>query len=162
MISIGLNLILGLMLFCALVLGMRLDRKLRALKASHLDFAKAVSELDGAALRTEANLAALRASAEAQRGELASRIDQARIACQRLEQLTAAAESVAERPLALTERAPPAPREPVRRETVLRDAHVSELRPAAAPVRSRAMIDDDLFEAAPARPQLAAVGGGRR
>src|SRR6202000_1752724 len=75
MISIGINLILGVMLMCALVLGLRLERKLKALKQSHLDFAKAVSELDQASVRTEQSLASMRAASEVARTELAARID---------------------------------------------------------------------------------------
>ncbi|MGZ6013180.1 MAG: hypothetical protein ACXWK0_15160 [Caulobacteraceae bacterium] len=64
MIAISLNLILGMLLCCALVLGVRLERKLRDLRDSHADFAKAVSELDQAAGRTESSLATLRAGTE--------------------------------------------------------------------------------------------------
>ena len=98
MIAIGLNLILGMLLICALILGLRLERKLRGLRDSHADFAKAVSELDQAAGRTENSLATLRAGTETARNEVASRIDQARIACQRLEKLVADADKAADRP----------------------------------------------------------------
>lgn len=162
MISIGLNLILGVLLFCALTLGFRLDRKLRGLRQSHQDFAKAVSELDQAAARTEQSLASLRAGTETAKGEVASRIDQARLACQRLEKLVADADKAIERaaaqpllqqPLALSQpidRAPslaagpsaiarpdPAP---------VRPAAPVQTRPAPEPARSRAKrLDDDLF-----------------
>lgn len=180
MISIGLNLILGMLLFCALVLGLRLERKLRRLRDSHVDFAKAVGELDQAAGRTEHSLAALRAGTETAKNEVASRIDQARIACQRLEKLTADADRAAERlaaqPLALLDRAaPPPPRAPqapqspkpapsaiARPEpeylwaddmTATRPAPAQPImaRPSPAPSRSRArMVDDDLFAQGPA------------
>ena len=175
MISIGINLILGMLLTCALVLGLRLERKLRNLRESHTDFAKAVSELDQAAYRTEASLDALRTGAEDIKGELVSRIDQARIACQRLEKLSADAERAANAPLALSQvlTPPPAVR-PVERAVAphlmpsplvqaplgasafarpepefLRPAAPVQARPAPAPAspRSRAkMIDDDLFD----------------
>ena len=107
MISIGINLILGMLLTCALILGVRLEKKLRGLRQSHADFAKAVNELDGAAARTESSLQALRAGAETAKTEIASRIDQARIACQRLEKLSADAERVAnQRPAAGPSAAP--------------------------------------------------------
>lgn len=158
MISIGLNLLLGVMLFCGLLLGVRLEKRLRGLRDSHLDFAKAVSELDQAADRTEASLAGLRAGTEAARTDLAARIDQARLACQRLEQLTAAAEKALERPLPLAAAGvAAAPR---------LTAQASPLRPVAVPpVRSRALVDDELFDSGPAREQrrpLAALAGGRR
>jgi hypothetical protein len=170
MISIGLNLILGVLLFCALVLGLRLERKLRGLRDSHADFAKAVGELDRAAGRTESSLAALRAGTETAKSEVASRIDQARIACQRLEKLVADADKAATRlasqPLALLDRAPP-PARPVQTppaapapSAIARPAPEFE-RPAApvqtrpapepAPSRSRAkLVDDDLFAQGPA------------
>jgi hypothetical protein len=169
MISIGLNLILGALLFCALVLGLRLERKLRGLRDSHADFAKAVGELDRAAGRTENSLAALRAGTETAKSEVASRIDQARIACQRLERLVADADKAATRlaaqPLALIDRAPP-PARPVQapppapppsaiarpEPDVERPTAPVQNRPAPepAPSRSRAkLVDDDLFAQGP-------------
>jgi hypothetical protein len=184
MISIGLNLLLGVMLFCGLLMGVRLEKRLRVLRDSHLDFAKAVSELDQAADRTETSLASLRAGTEAARTDLAARIDQARLACQRLEQLTTAAEKTLDRPLPLSAPAPApvhAPADTVAafaarladapsalRSTAsaMRAAAPAPLRPMTAPpVRSRAMVDDDLFESGPRReqrPLLAAFAGGRR
>jgi hypothetical protein len=158
MIAIGLNLILGVLLFCALILGVRLERKLRGLRDSHADFAKAVNELDRAAGRTENSLADLRAGTETAKGEVASRIDQARVACQRLEKLVADADKAAVRlsqPLALLDRAPP-PARPIQAppaapapSAIARPGPEFQ-RPAAAPepapARSRAkLVDDDLF-----------------
>jgi hypothetical protein len=163
MIAIGLNLLLGVMLFGALLMGVRLEKRLRGLRDSHLDFAKAVSELDQAADRTEASLASLRAGTEAARTDLAARIDQARLACQRLEQLTAVAEKALDRPLPLAV----APAEALMAPAARRTAAHPPLRPVPAmpPVRSRALVDDDLFDSGPAReqrPPLAALAGGRR
>ncbi|HEY4031930.1 MAG TPA: DUF6468 domain-containing protein [Caulobacteraceae bacterium] len=175
MIAIGLNLILGVLLFCALILGLRLERKLRGLRDSHADFAKAVGELDSAAGRTENSLQALRAGTETAKNEVASRIDQARIACQRLEKLTADADKAADRlaaqPLSLVNRAPPPPRAPqpaappppapsaiARPEPDhLRPAAPvqPQVRPAPEPLRAQSprsrarMIDDDLFDLDP-------------
>ncbi|MEI9890052.1 MAG: DUF6468 domain-containing protein [Caulobacteraceae bacterium] len=162
MISIGLNLILGMLLFCALVMGMRLEKRLRNLRESHTDFAKAVGELDHAAGRTESSLAALRSGSAEIKDELVSRIDQARIACQRLEKLSADAERLANQPLALSrpiERMipPPLAQAPVGASAIarpepepMRAAAPVQTRPAPmaapepSPVRSRArMIDDD-------------------
>jgi len=168
MISIGLNLILGVLLSCALILGLRLERKLRGLKDSHADFAKAVNELDRAAGRTENSLADLRAGTETAKSEVASRIDQARIACQRLEKLVADADKAADRlaaqPLPLIDRAPP-PARPVQAppaapapSAIARPAP-EFARPSAAaaaapaPARSRAkLVDDDLFAQPSAAP----------
>lgn len=171
MISIGLNLILGVLLICALVLGVRLERRLRGLRQSHTDFAKAVGELDQAAVRTESSLAALRAGTEAAKSDLASRIDQARIACQRLEKLAADAERILDRPLPLSQpfTHPAALSQPIERAVAAPMAHASSafarpepelMRPAAPvqtrpspvePARSRAkLLDDDLFDHSPA------------
>jgi hypothetical protein len=179
MIAIGLNLILGGLLFCALILGLRLERKLRGLKDSNADFVKAVSELDQAAGRTEHSLAALRAGTETAKNEVASRIDQARVACQRLEKLVADADKAADRlsaqPLMLHDRAPP-PARPVQAPppapapsaiarpepeymwaddvTVGRPAPAAAPGPAPSPWRSRAkLVDDDLFAHGPAPAQ---------
>lgn len=154
MISIGLNLILGVLLACALVLGLRLERKLRGLRDSHADFSKAVGELDRAAGRTETSLAALRAGTETAKSEVASRIDQARIACQRLEKLVADADKAANRlaaqPLALMDRAPP-PARPVQAPPPPAPAPSAIARPEPTPSRSRAkLVDDDLFAQGPA------------
>lgn len=160
MISIGLNLILGMLLTCALILGVRLEKRLRGLRQGHADFAKAVGELDQAANRTETSLAALRVGTEQAKTELTSRIDQARIACQRLEKLSAEAERIADRPLPLAHPAPLAatPSAFARPEPeALRPAAPIQTRPAPAPapapVRSRArLIDDDLFASEPPPP----------
>jgi hypothetical protein len=161
MISIGLNLILGVLLFCALILGLRLERRLRGLRDSHADFAKAVGELDQAAGRTEHSLAALRAGTETAKTEVASRIDQARIACQRLEKLVADADKAADRlaaqPLTLIDRAPPParpvqapPPAPARSAIARPEPEFARQAPPARPEpvspRSRAkLLDDDLF-----------------
>jgi hypothetical protein len=158
MIALGLNCLLALLLLCGLVLGLRLDKRLRGLRDSHADFAKAVEEMDQAALRTEASLAALRAGTEQARTELASRIDQARLLTQRLDKLTAdAARALESAPL---RSAAPAPTRPVSASAPPRPAPVLERAP-----RSRVKVDDDLFEIVAERdrrPPLAAVMGGRR
>ena len=205
MISIVLNLILGVLLFCAMIMGARLERRLRTLRQGQVEFTKAVSELDRAATRTEAGLASLRASSETARTELASRIDQARIACQRLEQLTADAEKALSQPLSLNQPLAQAARassvgggrhdfghsalaqaalaqSALAQSAQAQSGHGSAagtrsepaaLRPVAAPVpmrpsapsRSRALVDDDLFDVGSPverRPSLAAMMGGRR
>jgi ABC-type transporter Mla subunit MlaD len=102
MIALGLNFLLGMLLICGMMLGLRLDQRLRGLRDSHADFAKAVEELDQAALRTEASLAALRERTEEARTELGARIDQARLLTQRLDKLNADAGRLIDQPLPVT------------------------------------------------------------
>ena len=61
-IAIGLNLMLAGLLAAALMMGFRLNGRLKALRESHEGFAKAVAELDAAAARAEQGLADLRAA----------------------------------------------------------------------------------------------------
>jgi len=169
MIALGLNVILGGLLICGLIMGLRLDRRLRDLRDGHAGFAKAVQELDQAAARTESSLAALRAGTEQARTDLAARIEQARLLTQRLDKLTLDAERVLEEPLTLTrplapERRPTserAAREPVAPRPAT--ASSADLRPQSSP-RSRVRVDDDLFETGRGDRRvapLAALRGGR-
>jgi ABC-type transporter Mla subunit MlaD len=174
MIAIGLNIILGMLLVCGLMLGLRLDKRLRGLRDNHDSFAKAVQELDQAAARTESSLADLRAGTEAARTELAARIDQARLLAQRLEKLTADAERALEEPVGKPQpRANPLltgwPRsnaEPAApRLSALADRRSTAPPAPPADPRSRVLVDDDLFDIGGGldrRAPLAAVMGGRR
>lgn len=156
MIAIGLNCILGLLLVCGLMMGMRLNARLKGLRDSHAGFAKAVQELDSAAARTEASLANLRAGTALAQTELAARIDQARLLTQRLDKLTAdAAHALLEPPAAASR--------PLSTPAPLRPAALAQ-RPLAANPRSKVMVDDDLFEVAGGldrRAPLTAMGGRR-
>ena len=177
MIAIGLNIILGMLLVCGLMLGLRLDRRLRGLRDSHDEFAKSVQELDQAALRTESSLADLRAGTEAARTELAARIDQARLLAQRLEKLTAdAARALEQAPAPRIEPRPQAranplltgwPRSAAEPASPRLAALADRKAPPEAPAdpRSRVLVDDDLFDIGGGlerRAPLAAVMGGRR
>jgi ABC-type transporter Mla subunit MlaD len=191
MIALGLNFLLGILLICGLMLGLRLDQRLRGLRESHADFAKAVEELDQAALRTEASLAALRERTEEARTELGARIDQARLLTQRLDKLTADAERLLDQPLPLTRpvaqpaaQTVPKPAPRAMEAFASAPGHQAQpSRPAAEPAavrplergsqprpqpqaspRSKVMVDDDLFERGgrDGRASLAAVAGGRR
>ncbi len=95
-IALILNLALGALLVGAIILGQRLDKRLRALRDSHNSFAKAVSELDYAAQRTQEGLNELKRTAEAARTELAEHIDEARTLSARLLKLSAEAQSKTE------------------------------------------------------------------
>jgi septal ring factor EnvC (AmiA/AmiB activator) len=173
LVALILNLTLGALLVGAIILGQRLDRRLRALRASHNSFAKAVSELDQAALRTQSGLAELKEAAEDARTALAERIDTARALSERLDKQIAEAEAKAEF-LTKSHAAIRAPRPILLRTQVEAPAQAADpapapmtepaaARPALRPFpvsRSRAAVDDELFEAP--RPALAALAGGRR
>jgi hypothetical protein len=124
MIVIALDLLLAGLLAAALILGWRLNQRLGALRASQLDFARAVSELDSAAARAEAGLTALRAASDEAHDSLLSRIDTARALAARLEKAEASAEGAARRAEAAAAEAKAAPPAPMaqRPPSALRDA----------------------------------------
>lgn len=106
-IALIMNGLLGVLLIGALLVGWRLERRLKALRASHESFTEALGDLDRAATRAEQGLADLRAATDAAGESLAGRIERAGALAGRLEKLTADAAS-AERRLLLTPH-PPAP-----------------------------------------------------
>ena len=154
LVAIAMNILLALLLVAALVFGWRLERQLKALRAGHENFGRAVADLDHAAARAEAGLAALRAaSLEADEG-LAVRIETAKALSEQLDR------TLAERPRRAAEPARDddwldRPRAPVRE----RAAYVRP-EPATTP-RSRARIDDELFEPQPSSGRLRSIPGGR-
>lgn len=157
-IALTMNLLLMALLLVALGMGWTLNRRLKALRDSQAGFAKAVSELDGAAKRAEAGLSDLRSATAEANQVLSERISMARDLAGKLEDRIA----VASRPPPAREPAPkPAEREPL---TLGRPAPAPrprmELgRPPAQPPRqalSRRATDDDLFDDEPL------VLGGRR
>jgi hypothetical protein len=75
--AIALNGLLAILLLIALAFGVRLERRLKALRDSHEGFAKAVADLDRAAMRAEQGLADLRAATDEAADTLADRIAQA-------------------------------------------------------------------------------------
>ena len=93
-IGLIMNALLGVLLVGALFLGWRLESRLKALRASHQSFSKAVDDLDRAAARAEQGLADLRAATDDASETLAARIDRAGHLAVRLEKLTADAEGV--------------------------------------------------------------------
>ena len=109
MIVIGLDLLLAALLAAAVLMGWRLNGRLSALRASQLDFAKAVMELDAAAVRAETGLTALRSAAEEAHDGLLARIDTARALATRLEKAEASAEGAARRAEAAAAEAKAAP-----------------------------------------------------
>lgn len=165
-IGIGLNLLLALLLGAALMLGWRLNQRLKALRDNHEGFAKAVRELDVAAVRAEKGLADLRGATDEALDLLGDRIEKGRALATRLEKLIdqapadtrripdEAADRATERRLgallAAAREARPRPERLSRRE----------LAPARA---ARPSVEDDLFDddPEPAR-MLSAIRGGRR
>lgn len=94
---ISLELLLAGLLVATLALGVRLERKLRALRDSQAGFVKAMQELDGAASRTQTGLEKLRQATDEARGALLPRIEAAQSAAIKLEHLTGDAEIAAKR-----------------------------------------------------------------
>ena len=64
LIAVGMNLMLAGLLAAALMMGFRLNIRLKHLRDSHDGFARAVAELDVAAARAEQGLADLRAATD--------------------------------------------------------------------------------------------------
>src|SRR3546814_8073929 len=81
------NLLLAGLLAAALVMGWRLNRRLKALRDSHDGFAIAVRELNEAAARAEQGLADLRAATDEATDELADRLEKGRALAGRLQRL---------------------------------------------------------------------------
>lgn len=168
LIGFGLNLLLAGLLVAALVIGVRLNRRLAALRDSHDSFAKAVSELDTAARRAEQGLADLRAATDEAVDLLGDRIEKGRALAAKLDrQLTAAPADAAPAMLNVEQRlgsllaaAREARAQPER--LVRPEPRVRRAPPA---VFSDALSDDDLFEDEPLtldRFAAARAGGARR
>lgn len=176
MTGIVLDAILMLLLVAALGYGVRLEKKLRALRDGQLAFAGAVTELNAAAGRAEAALGSLRAASQ-ETDMLHDRIIKAREVKQQLEALTnraavrdsapvaaapapvapppsvvdEAAEDRARRMASLLERiggvAEQAPRENVERLTPVLQALAANQKAQQSLSRARANLDADLFAA---------------
>ena len=86
--------VLGLLLVAAIMIGLRLDKKLVALRSAHEGFARAVAELDDAAVRAHTSLRELRAHADESQDLLHGRVIAARDALQKLDHQIARAERV--------------------------------------------------------------------
>ena len=201
--AIALNGLLAILLLIALAFGVRLERRLKALRDSHEGFAKAVADLDRAAMRAEQGLADLRAATDEAADSLSDRIAKAQaLAAQLDERLNRpivtpppaasgraaveqrlAAEPRATEPRAASPRPMRAPEPEPSPETqrrlraedfeklleresrIPRDAPPpSAARPSAPKEtpRSRARIDDDLFEGPEDPPRPGSTFRGRR
>lgn len=95
-IALGLDLLLAGLLTAALMLGAKLNVKLKALRESHAGFAKAVGELDVAGRRAEAALASIRVASEETHDDLLKRIETARSLSTKLERATIEAQRALE------------------------------------------------------------------
>jgi predicted exporter len=84
-IGVPLNALLVALLAAALVLGWRLDRRLKALKAAHASFLEAVRQLDQTIARARAGLAELRVVAAVASDQLDRRIERAEMLAAQLE-----------------------------------------------------------------------------
>ena len=193
--AIALNGLLAILLLIALAFGVRLERRLKALRDSHEGFAKAVADLDRAAMRAEQGLADLRAATDEAADTLSDRIAQAQaLAVQLDERLNRpmvtpppAATRPAAEPRAIEPRGAPRPMrapEPElppetqrrlraedfeklldREARIPRDAPPPSAARASGPKetpRSRARIDDDLFEGPEDPPRPGSTFRGRR
>ena len=90
-IGIAMNLILAGLLLAAMVVGIRLNRRLTALRDSHEGFEAAVRDLNLAAQRAEQGLADLRAATDEATDMLSDRIEKGRALASKLERLVSAA-----------------------------------------------------------------------
>jgi len=101
-ISIGLNLLLAVLLGLTLWLGLRLNRRLMALRDGQTQFAAAVADLDRAAARAERGLAEIRGSGDETLELLLGRIEKGRELAARLERLNDTAHTTLERAAAIS------------------------------------------------------------
>ena len=92
--NIIMDVILMGLLVAALLFGMRLDKRLKALRAAHEGFAKAVHDLDDAAIRAHNSLKELRGNADESQDLLHGRILAAREVLQKLDMQVTRAERV--------------------------------------------------------------------
>lgn len=169
-VAVALNVLLVALLLAALAFGWRLERRLKALKDSHEGFARAVADLDAAAARAEQGLADLRAATDEASDALAARIESAKALTARLDDAmgmvaeraagpATTLEQLREQAAASRDRVLPHERIIAPRERSV-EAFVRQ-EPATTP-RSRARVDDDLFDPDPSAHGLRAIGGGRR
>lgn len=105
LIAICMNVLLAGLLIAAMTVGVRLNRRLKALRDSHEGFEAAVRELNLAAVRAEQGLADLRAATDEAVDMLSDRIEKGRALATKLEKLVASAPELpramaAERPVA--------------------------------------------------------------
>jgi type IV secretory pathway VirJ component len=159
-IGLALDAFVAALLIAALVMGARLNARLKALREGQANFVKAIGDLDQAATRAETGLADLRAASESVHDQLLTRIETARALVLKLERLS----QDADRTLAAAPAVSPgsaSPNSPSSRAMAAMAAlsqraaaprAAPEPRPARAPEplrptpARRPTVDDDLFE----------------
>lgn len=163
-VGVTLNLLLAGLLGAALVMGWRLNKRLKALRDSHDSFAVAVRELNAAAERAEQGLSDLRAATDEAVDTLADRIEKGRALAAKLERL------IIQAPAQRASEPRPDPAQDRKLGALLAAAREGRGRPGdaldRAPLvlgdfpaeRRRASVEDDLFE----EPPLRLRQGGRR
>lgn len=165
-IAFAMNCLLAMLLLAAMMVGLRLEKRLRGLRDSHAGFAQAAFDLNAAIARAETGLAEMRKALRDADETLTERVDEARAAARKLE----TAMRRAEPQMAFAERAAPAQPQAAAPDADLdalpikdllarlrgslspadrAEAEVLPLRDRVEPpaqARSRARVDDDLFE----------------
>jgi len=142
-VALSLDLLLIGLLIVALGVGLKLNKKLKAMRDGQVGFVAAVAELDSAATRAESALKALRAASEETHDALLTRIETARALCAKLD----AASVEVERVRAVAATATPAPaRADSRLDPRFRDDRFASA--LGAPRRPALVreLDEDLFE----------------
>ncbi|MEY4254787.1 MAG: hypothetical protein RLZZ141_14 [Pseudomonadota bacterium] len=145
LIPIILNVLLAVLLVAALLVGWRLERRLKELRQSHVSFAKAVQELDVAALRAQAGLDQLRLAADEAGDLLTDRLVRAREVTEKLQGMIATAQKLNEERQPLP---PPPLRVRARSQADTLDLSPDDRVPVAPSPRRRMPLmemDDDLF-----------------
>ena len=165
-LALAMDGLLAALLLAAVLTGVRLNGRLKALRESQAGFAQAVSELDGAAMRAEAALASLRQGGEESHDALLNRIETARSLLARLETATEKAEAAARRAESV-----PAAVQPVLRSQALADVQapselrrtLDSLRAARASAAGRSDVQRELAERVdPAEPSARTLLARRR
>ena len=154
LISAGMDVLLVTLLLTALFVGLKLNKRLKALRDGQASFVRAVGELDTAAARAESALASLRAASEDTHDALLTRIETTRGLILRLENAGAAAKSLTVTPVAT------AAQPGLRSETRL-DPRFRETFSLAKPKPAARNLDDELFEAEPLGPLQRRAGAAR-
>lgn len=149
-IGLVLNLVLVGLLLAALFVGLRLNKRLKALRDSHDGFATAVRELNAAAQRAEQGLADLRAATDEATDMLADRIEKGRALAGKLERLVGQSPGPREAAPPAMETAATVERRFGALLAAAREAHGGARTPPPRrepPVlRARPAADDDLFD----------------
>lgn len=109
-VGVGLDGLLALLLIAALTVGVRLSKRLKALRDGQSAFVKSVGELDAAASRAENGLQALRIATQEAHDQLLTRIEAARTLSARLDRAAGEADAACTRAEALARSPAPAQR----------------------------------------------------